>query len=178
LKQYYWICPFSVNQHAVGCKWLCGCTCTVAKNDKLFDEDKEINKFDDMMKYMKLEIICQQKNTRLKQVMACDENFIMLRRLWCVAECVEAEDSLIPQTVKIKTAGTLKHSWEKIHNFDVKKSEATDPNDIAMVMAKIHDPPVFNKKLRSLMQRRVKNMSYDGPFVATFGLTSLLEDVI
>lgn len=108
----YWICAFSVNQHASICggfgrepnrelhpdKWSAWysskfdsvskkeftvCECEQKKIFSHKDPHCELNKFDDMMNYL------QQKDRRFGQLVVVDEAFEVLNRAWCIAEIME-----------------------------------------------------------------------------------------
>lgn len=113
----FWVCAFSVNQHASICggygpeppeatpEWkawdkkrydsvsqerfpVCGCHET-----KIFshqDAACELNKFDDMMGYLSRAV------DGFGQLIVVDESFEVLYRAWCVAEIVEGNVLKIP----------------------------------------------------------------------------------
>ncbi|CAE7853295.1 SYT4, partial [Symbiodinium necroappetens] len=100
----YWVCAFSVNQHAGICATpppvdstghaIAPCRCTTPKH---FAGDlSEMNKFDDMMAFLKRSLR-QQGQVRLEQVIALEKDFGLLTRVWCVAELAEANELHLQQ---------------------------------------------------------------------------------
>merc|ERR1711920_902234 len=88
----YWVCAFSVNQHAgicaqvpfegfTGVPWV-PCDCGTAKHSD--GELSEMDKFDEMMAYLKA--AHRQSGGRFSQVVAVDLEFKLLTRVWCIAE--------------------------------------------------------------------------------------------
>jgi len=159
----YWVCAFSVNQHAgicarappydtSGCEiQTCGCG-----TEKHFEGDlSEMNKFDDMMNYLKRRLPKVQAEVRLEQVVAMDVNFALLTRVWCVAELVEADHLHIHQAVKIHSGASRDLCLERLASSDVRRAEASFPADKDLVLGKIEDVEQFNHRLQDLMLHRL-----------------------
>ena len=83
----YWVCAFCVNQHSGICASppptdstghaIAACSCHVPK---IFEGDPcEMNKFDDMMAFMK-KALRKQGRARLEQVVALEPDFSLLTR--------------------------------------------------------------------------------------------------
>lgn len=164
----YWVCAFSVNQHAGICGMpppedstkvaITPCRCKTAKH---FSGDlSEMNKFDDMMAYLKrfLRQRAQQEHSqvRLAQVVAMDVDFSLLTRVWCVAELVEAKSLHLPQAIKIHSAASRKRCLDQLLHLDVRTAEASFPADKELVLSKIDDVDDFNLRLSDLLLHRLE----------------------
>ncbi len=148
----YWICAFCVNQHVSICDKIpdgtdykpCDCTCEKYKNE---DPRCEMDKFDDMMGLLK----GQEKNKGdFGQVIAVDREFKLFERAWCVAEIAEASLSKIPPYLKVASSKSIDQHFDKIENLDVRKCEASRPEDKNHILAKIRENQgidVFNNEL-------------------------------
>ncbi|CAE7245713.1 Synaptotagmin-4 [Symbiodinium microadriaticum] len=160
----YWVCAFSVNQHAGICATpppvdstghaIAPCRCTTPKH---FAGDlSEMNKFDDMMAFLKRSLR-QQGQVRLEQVIALETDFGLLTRVWCVAELVEANELHLQQAVKIHSASSRDVCLDRLVQLDVRSAEASFPADKELVLNKIHDVEDFNTRLQDLMLHRMES---------------------
>eukprot|EP00439_Symbiodinium_sp_Y106_P030900 s444_g3.t1 len=160
----YWVCAFSVNQHAGICATppsvdstghaIAPCRCATPKH---FDGDlSEMNKFDDMMAYLKRSLR-EQGQVRLEQVIALETDFALLTRVWCVAELVEANELHLQQAVKIHSASSRDVCLDKLVQLDVRSAEASFPADKEFVLNKIQDVEDFNTRLQDLMLHRMES---------------------
>lgn len=153
LHRTYWICAFSVNQHAGICATppptdshgvtIRKCPCKVRK--QLTGDACEMNKFDDMMQYLAM------MSPGFAQVIAVDAKFSMFTRIWCVAELAEARRSFLPQFLKVHSKSSLDEHLTELQSLDVRSAEASMPADRDLVLAKIRDPDKFNSQLRDLV---------------------------
>ncbi|CAE7350137.1 unnamed protein product [Symbiodinium sp. CCMP2456] len=164
----YWVCAFSVNQHAGICATppptdttgypIIPCECTRAKH--LSGDLSEMNKFDDMMaylkKYLREKSIRESSHVRLQQVVAMEVNFSLLTRVWCVAELVEANNLHLTQTIKLHSGASQRSCLDKIMNLDVAEAQASFPADKELVLSKIEDIPAFNNRLQNLLLHRLE----------------------
>ncbi|CAE7370308.1 SYT4 [Symbiodinium pilosum] len=150
----YWICAFSVNQHAGICATppptdstghaITPCSCTTAKH---FEGDlSEMNKFDDMMAYLK-KSFRQQGKARLEQVVALEADFSLLTRVWCLAELYKAHELHLPQARDL--------CLDRLARLDVLEAEASFPADKELVLGKIDDAAAFNVALQDLVLHRL-----------------------
>jgi hypothetical protein len=188
IDRVYWICAFSVNQHVTichqaFCKKCMSMSCSCEKVDSLGDPIAlcrcsmeairtgplcEVNKFDDMMSYLKKKVrrdalksaSPSQRDHRFGQVIACDVEFTLLKRVWCIAELYEAEEAHLDQKMKIYTkmsqsdqSGTL----EMIRSLDVGDAGASFPADKDFVLGKIDDIDRFNAQVRSLVVKKLRH---------------------
>ncbi|CAE7601919.1 SYT4 [Symbiodinium sp. CCMP2592] len=159
LEVPYWICAFCVNQHAGICATppaadsagvpIAPCRCATAKH---FQGDlSEMNKFDDMMAYLKVNLKRQsrqdQSKVRLEQVVAMEVDFGLLTRVWCVAELVEANSLHLPQAIKMHSAASRDSCLDRLLQLDVRAAEASFPADKELVLSKITDVEDFNMRL-------------------------------
>ncbi|CAE7818503.1 SYT4 [Symbiodinium necroappetens] len=148
----YWICAFSVNQHTGICASpppsdstgyaITPCCCSTAKH--FSGELSEMNKFDDMMAYLK-DTLSATGKARFEQVVAMEADFSLLTRVWCLAELVEAREIHLPQAIKIHSAAARDLCLDRLAQLDVRDAEASFPSDKDFVLGKIHDPEAFNK---------------------------------
>jgi len=167
----YWVCAIGINQHASICggfgpqprrgtpafaAWkrktcdfagrehsLCDC-----RQQKIFNDNPiycELNKFDDMMRFL------QETVPTFKQVVAVDAEFSMFSRAWCVAELVEADSSCIPQAVLIHSSTSLEQHYGNLATLDVRGCEASRAEDKDMILKKIGNIETFNERLQWLM---------------------------
>eukprot|EP00439_Symbiodinium_sp_Y106_P015391 s943_g2.t1 len=159
----YWVCAFCVNQHtgicatppptdSSGCA-ITPCSCGTSKS---FTGDlSEMNKFDDMMAYLKKTLRAQGR-VRLEQVVALETDFSLLTRVWCLAELVEAYEVHLPQAVKIHSAASRDICLERLAKLDVRDAEASFPADKELVLSKIDDMDGFNLGLQNLVMHRLE----------------------
>ncbi|CAE7946805.1 BPM2, partial [Symbiodinium sp. KB8] len=173
----YWVCAFSVNQHASICggfgrepppytfEWkawhaktcdsvtgepFTPCTC---KMEKIFchedNEDPrcELNKFDDMMHH----IYVGEKVAGFGQLIVVDNHFEVLYRAWCVAEIVEANVLQIPSRIEVPSQEAVDRNYDRLALLDVRDCSASSPRDKAMILSKIADVAAFNERLLDLV---------------------------
>ncbi|CAJ1385979.1 unnamed protein product [Effrenium voratum] len=179
----YWVCAFSVNQHAGICarvpprdstgREITACSCSTAKH---FEGDlSEMNKFDDMMAFLK-QHHRQKSQVHLEQVVAMEIDFGLLTRVWCVAELVEADKLHLHQAVKVHSASSRENCVDHLLHLDVREAQASFPADKDLVLSKIEDVHAFNHNLRGLMLQRL------GTFLAmnqvTVTAATVLDDVL
>jgi len=168
----YWVCAFSVNQHACICggfgaqppagdarewvKWrrrasdsqsgepypVCACGQPKYAGS---EAESEMNKFDDMMNYL------QGNVAGFALVVAVDMAFDLFSRAWCVAELVEADTSGIPQGIKIHSEETLDRNYDRLSMLDVTNCRATIQADKDLILSKIPDLDAFNNRLQWLV---------------------------
>jgi len=133
---------------------LCDC-----KEEKIFNNKPatcELNKFDDMMRL--LAALAEPKdglpgqNVReFTQVVAMDKHFVLLSRVWCLAEIVEAEKSEILQNVKIYDGECVDEEYHKLKHLDIRDCEASRPEDKQEILGKIGNIDVFCENMRELI---------------------------
>ncbi|CAE7539239.1 unnamed protein product [Symbiodinium sp. KB8] len=159
----YWVCAFCVNQHTGICATppptdssgfaITPCSCGTSKS---FTGDlSEMNKFDDMMAYLKKTLRAQGR-VRLEQVVALETDFSLLTRVWCLAELLEAYEVHLPQAVKIHSAASRDVCLERLAKLDVRDAEASFPADKELVLSKIDDMDDFNLGLQNLVMHRLE----------------------
>lgn len=162
----YWICACSVNQHSGICdrggtdtsgKRILPCPCNTPKH---FTGDFcEMNKFDDMMSYLKVAVKRQARRegtaASFGQVVAMDLNFNLLSRVWCIAELAQAHESLLPQELKMHSCAAWAQGLERLKSLDVRNAEASVLSDKELVLAKISDHDLFNEQLKELVFRKL-----------------------
>ena len=172
LSLTYWVCAFSVNQHASICagfgpapaectaewhEWnsqkrdsvtgaeipLCDC-----REPKFFNDEPvecEMNKFDHMMAYLCMRV------EGFKQVVAIDENFDLFSRAWCLAELAEAEARKMPQSVKIQSEASLDRHYDSLSLLDVRTCRAARAKDKDFILGRIGNVEAFNARLQWLV---------------------------
>ena len=166
LQETYWICAFSVNQHAS----ICGgnpngdvdpvtkiphpiCTCNAPK---FFNKDPplnehgesikcEMNKFDDMMAFL------ARKDPNFTEVIAVDANLDLFGRAWCVAELFEAHRMGMAQNLMLRNTATLMTRQRTLQGVRVEDMKASRPEDVQQILEKIPDKKAFNEKLQELI---------------------------
>ena len=131
LDTTYWICCFSINQHA----GICGispsndpvtgnvpqaCSCG---HPKYWSDSQplkggqsvkcEMNKFDDMMNCI------YSLNPKCSQVIAVDLEFNLFTRAWCVAEIHQAQTMCMAQRMIIFSKENLKQHEHWLHDLKV-----------------------------------------------------------
>jgi len=170
----YWVCAFSVNQHAAICggfrkppadpaayeMWLqkrfdtssgqplpvCACG-----EPKFFSDDPvpcEMNKFDDM-----LDLLIERVPS-FRQVIAMDGNFDLLRRCWCLAEIVRAWRRGAPQNTVMLSSEGMDYHYRLLRSLDVRECEATNREDKDFILSSIANVDLFNAQLRWLVFSR------------------------
>eukprot|EP00931_Biecheleriopsis_adriatica_P033437 TRINITY_DN19408_c0_g1_i1.p1 TRINITY_DN19408_c0_g1~~TRINITY_DN19408_c0_g1_i1.p1 ORF type:complete len:146 (+),score=32.20 TRINITY_DN19408_c0_g1_i1:2-439(+) len=136
-----------------------------------------MNKFDDMMAYLKN--ISWQKSrlmgsgSILGQVVAVDVNFVILTRVWCIAELLEAYKIFLPQALKVHSGASCAASISKLKELDVREAQATFPADKDFVLAKVDDVDSFNQQVRGLVISNLKRH-----FLATSVLDVIIDDFV
>ena len=166
LQETYWICAFSVNQHAS----ICGgnpngdvdpvtkiphpiCTCNAPK---FFNKDPplnehgesikcEMNKFDDMMAFL------ARKDPNFTEVIAVDANLDLFGRSWCVAELFKAYRMGMAQNLMLRNTATLMTRQRTLQDIRVEDMKASRPEDVQQILEKIPDKKAFNEKLQELI---------------------------
>jgi len=165
LSDTYWICAFSVNQHAS----ICGgnphgekdlatgllhptCDCGLEKH---FNHTEpcvagrssrcELNKFDDMM------CLLASAAPGFAQVVAVDAGFRLFGRAWCVAELAEARRMRMPQRLVVLSAENLRAHEADLRGLRVERMQASRPEDVQEILAKIPDVKAFNTAVQHLL---------------------------
>jgi len=166
LKHTYWVCAFSVSQHAGICAGnpgnikdsvtgqvypLCDCG-----KPKYFNSSPplssngqssycEMNKFDDMMGLL------AATDKDFAQVVAVDAAYGLFTRAWCVAELAEAHQMGMVQRLKVVSAGSITRNEGMLRSLQVENMQASRPEDVADILAKISDKAAFNEALQNLI---------------------------
>jgi len=172
LDMTFWICAFAINQHSSICssfgpapaegtpehaEWsqktrdsvssmmypLCNCN-----QAKIFNNQPdlcELNKFDDVMRFL------NQQNSSFSQIIVVDEAFQVFFRAWCVAEIVEGHILGIPGKVKLPSSSILDVHYDTLSMLDVRDCQASRLSDKEMILARIEDYTAFNLSLQGLI---------------------------
>lgn len=172
LRLTVWICSFSINQHASICagfgappedpeafakfdakrrdsvtkKIYRTCTC---ESRKYFNDARdlcELNKFDAMMNDL------SQSTANFRQAVAVDVSLQLFSRAWCVAELVEARRLGLQQHLVVYSRNSV--SGEKtsaLKKIRVQNCQASRPEDVEEILAKIDDKDKFNKELQGAL---------------------------
>eukprot|EP00930_Biecheleria_cincta_P016710 TRINITY_DN13489_c0_g1_i3.p1 TRINITY_DN13489_c0_g1~~TRINITY_DN13489_c0_g1_i3.p1 ORF type:complete len:400 (+),score=50.64 TRINITY_DN13489_c0_g1_i3:72-1271(+) len=170
----FWICAFSINQHASICggfgpappesapelelqEWerktrdtftnerYALCRCTEPKYFNDQPAQCELNKFDEVM------ILLHERCSRFAQIIVVDWAFQVFFRAWCVAEIVQGHILDIPAHVKIHSGAALDAHYETLSILDVRDCQASRSSDKEMILAKILDINAFNLRLQWLI---------------------------
>ena len=176
LDSTYWVCAFSINQHATICSsfgpsppwgtaaWIAWdrktrdsvtgiryplCTC---REPKTFDDfvTCEVNKFDSTMSLLAREV------ASVSQVVVVDPQFDVLFRAWCVAEIVEGNILGIPARISVQSRDAVDENYDRLSLLDVRACEASVQSDKDMILSKIADVDVFNLRLRETCRNDVR----------------------
>jgi len=170
LDMTFWICAFSINQHASICggfgeapgtgssawaawdkstrntvtgKMYPTCNCTEVKYFNNQPGLCELNKFDDVMRFLR-----NVHQDTFAQVVVVDAAFQVFFRAWCVAEIIEGNNLRIKTAVKIPSEDSLNSNYDMLAMLDVQDCESTHKEDKEMILAKITDIHVFNLLLQ------------------------------
>ena len=153
-KRTYWLCAVSVNQHSSICDKVRGrdtvsgeefesCTCTTTKH---VDGDScEMNKFDDMMSYLCMNV------EGFGQVVAIDVRLELFSRAWVIAELVQARKSGMVQKLKLHSKRALAKHSKVAATIDIRKCKASRVEDKEYILSRVDNIDVFNKELRELL---------------------------
>ena len=189
LERSYWICAFAVNQHA----GICGenpkpdidpvtqvphptCPCSMPKffnKDPPLNENGEsihceMNKFDDMM------ALLAEHTLGFGQVISVDAHLDLFGRAWCVAELAEAYRRRMDQKLMLKSKTLLLRRQCTLEGLRVENMQASRPEDVQHILAKIPDKQAFNKNLQKLVfdqKRRAAGGLEEGRRAAADGRT-------
>eukprot|EP00439_Symbiodinium_sp_Y106_P030125 s3293_g3.t1 len=172
LETTYWVCAFSINQHASICagfgpeplqwtaEWAAWdrrrkdsvtgeaflpCTCRVEKVFSNTDPRSELNKFDDMMAHLAREVL------GFRQLIVLDDAFEVLFRAWCVAEIFEASVLGMESRIQVSSQDVVDRNYDRLSLLDVRQCTASSQADKEMIMAKIANVEVFNLKIQQLV---------------------------
>lgn len=168
----YWVCAFSVNQHASICagfgspppedsdqydQWVAkacdsvtqkpfkACDCQTTKYFNNEPALTELNKFDDMM------ALLANEAEGFVHIVGVDKNFDVFMRAWCVAEMVEGGTLHVPQRVIIHSNNSLERHYMALAALDVRMCQATRAEDKEEILARIEDISIFNEYLQWLL---------------------------
>jgi hypothetical protein len=169
MEVVYWICCFAVNQHGAHCHENLPKPCNCRTKKHLRGKLSEMNKFDVMMRYLKVRNIersnqnCEGRPStkRLGQVCAIDTGFEVFTRTWCLAELVEADNSFIDQVLVIHSYPTLQDVCGQVDGINIQHANVTCEEDKRMILAKIADTRAFNDKVRSLVSQIFTSMEIE-----------------
>ena len=166
LKQTYWVCCFSVNQHRSICNFPGGprpdpvtseippvCTCKRRKylNDTPPLDSRgrscfcEMNKFDDMMFHI------ARSNPRHRHVVAVDSSFVVFERAWCVSEIYTGSSLGLHQHLIIRSRDDLQGHDLKLRHLRIENMQASRQEDVDEILRKIQDVDGFNAKFQELL---------------------------
>eukprot|EP00435_Cladocopium_sp_Y103_P070289 s99_g35.t1 len=165
LDTAYWICCFSINQHAGICGYVPpdlqdpvthalpkACSCQHPKHWSDSEPLKEgqsvnceMNKFDNMMDCI------FSLNPECSQLIAVDIEFNLFTRAWCVAEIHQAQQMHMPQRMIIFSEENLKREEVWLHHLKVQEMKASNPADVKFILSKIDDPRQFDADLQQLI---------------------------
>jgi len=172
LDSTYWVCAFSINQHATICNsfgpspprdtaaWMAWdrksrdsvtgeryplCSCREPKTSQDYVAC-EVNKFDTMM-----ELLTRRVANGVAQLVVVDPGFDVLYRAWCVAEIVEGNILGIPARISVFSRDVVDENYERLSLLDVRDCEASVQSDKDMIISKIADIDVFNLRLQQLV---------------------------
>lgn len=105
----------------------------------------EANKFPEMMELLSKAV------PDFSQLVVVDKDFRLFQRAWCVAELAQARACGITQRIKISSQEDLDRHRPALKRLDVSRMQASRPEDVAMILAKIPDVASFNAELQALV---------------------------
>ena len=154
LDSTIWMCIFGVNQHVSICDATFGdkdtvtgdlataCDCGLPKYS--CGELCEMNKFDDML------VIFQQSSPGYYHRVCCGESFLLLSRIWVIAEIAEAYRLGIPVGFVVHSPQVLV-AREYAAAIDVNQAQASRPEDVEFILGKIEDKAAFNTRVQCVV---------------------------
>jgi len=170
LEVAYWVCAFSVNQHASICngfgpspgedderayeEWdakrrdsVTGeiypvCPCHEPKISNSDPANCEVNKFDAMMRFL------HEASTDFSHLVVVDMEFDLFTRAWCIAEIVESDLSGISQRILLHSQEMLDYHYDSLSLIDVRNCKASRVEDKELILKRINDPSSFNVQLQ------------------------------
>jgi len=151
LKLVYWLCIFCVNQHVS----ICGATwggkdsvtgepyaaCSCGKEKYTSGARCEMNKFDPMIALFK------ELQPGYKHLIAGDSKLVLFTRIWVIAEVAEAFRQSIPCAVQFFCSNN-KLLMQSVVGLEVRKAQASRPEDVEFVLSKIDDKDEFDRLAR------------------------------
>eukprot|EP00927_Polykrikos_kofoidii_P006977 TRINITY_DN12844_c0_g2_i2.p1 TRINITY_DN12844_c0_g2~~TRINITY_DN12844_c0_g2_i2.p1 ORF type:complete len:291 (+),score=38.32 TRINITY_DN12844_c0_g2_i2:95-874(+) len=162
----YWVCAFAVNQHTGICGSnpqetrdvvsgnlhpTCRCDAPKAWHDTAPQTADgrsvacQMNKFDDMMMYL------SARDLHFRHMIAVDASCKLFSRAWCVAELATGYDLGLQQKLKIKSVANLTLQEPSLKNLSVENMNASCPEDLERILAKINDKSAFDQRLRKML---------------------------
>eukprot|EP00931_Biecheleriopsis_adriatica_P039798 TRINITY_DN22753_c0_g1_i1.p1 TRINITY_DN22753_c0_g1~~TRINITY_DN22753_c0_g1_i1.p1 ORF type:complete len:910 (-),score=126.20 TRINITY_DN22753_c0_g1_i1:39-2741(-) len=171
LSTSFWICIFSVNQHASICagfgsgpkagpdtleykEWNAKCYDSVTqqkhilcdcKTEKIFNEriECEIDKFDDIMMWL-----IDHHGETFRQLIAIDSQLELFNRVWCIAELVKADEMRCSQHTVVLNSNIMDMQYGKLISLRADTCRATRTEDRDRILSKIKDKDAFNRRLQ------------------------------
>lgn len=127
------------------------CSCNVTKHTA-GDDACEVDKFDEMM------VRLEQVRPSFYQTVALDKRCGALGRTWVVAEIAQAQRDRLVQKIEAFFPVRLAKDdiQSKIAKMDVRSSEASNPADTEMILAKIDDKDQYNVEVRLGMMKSIR----------------------
>ena len=127
------------------CNWYSAEHVLFLGGDNLTGIQCEMNKFDDMLAYL------ADKDESFAELIAVDEKLDLFERAWCMAEVAEAKQMGMEQNLKLRNKETLIFRQNTLRCLDVTEMQASRPEDVQAILAKIPDTKAFNDYLQDLM---------------------------
>merc|ERR1712060_374501 len=109
----------------------------------------ELNKF-----YCLMDLL-QEEVPEFRHLVVVDRSFEVFSRIWCMAEIAQAYTSDIPQRVQLISCSDFRNDsrnlclYERLTSIQIKKAEATRPEDKDAILAKIPDLNDFDARLQA-----------------------------
>jgi hypothetical protein len=104
-----------------------------------------MNKFEAMM------IDLAKCNRDFRQVIACDREFQLFTRSWCIAEIYVAHEHCMKASLIVHSANVLARHRNVVEQIDVRNMSASRPEDKAMILRNIGDPVEFNDTMKWIL---------------------------
>ena len=104
-----------------------------------------MNKFDSMM------FVLAKCNRNFRQVIACDREFQLFTRTWCIAEIYVAHEHCMKASVIVHRTKAMDCHQDVVEHIDVRKMAASRPEDKTMILRRIADPVKFNDTMKWIL---------------------------
>jgi len=163
LDETYWLSPFALNQHQTFCACvpdennapqIPSCYCCVEK--RLEGPLCEARKVQDVFIYLKRANMKLGRETqsrhRLSVFAACDYEFNLMDRLWCLKEIAIAEANKVAFNLVIHSMRSLQRNGHaKIEEIQVESAGASYDGDRTFLVDSIVNTSSFNDKVREML---------------------------
>jgi hypothetical protein len=100
-------------------------------------------------------------------VIACDREFQLFTRSWCIAEIYVAHEHCMKASLVVHSARVLARHRDVVEQLDVRNMSAYRPEDKAMILRSIEDPVEFNDTMKWILLDEDKGLFKDQGILRT-----------